>query len=52
MKEPLIQDSNGPILFPEMQDPFDPHHPIFLKVNNVFIFHLKFSKIIFSFEFL
>ena len=29
MKDPFTQGSKGPTLFPVMQDPFDPHHPLF-----------------------
>lgn len=28
MKDPLTHGSKGPTLLPEIQDPFDPHHPI------------------------
>lgn len=27
MKDPLTQGSKGPILLPDKQEPFDPHHP-------------------------
>lgn len=27
MNDPLMQGSKGPTLFPDMHDPFDPHHP-------------------------